>query len=275
MAPHSRTLAWKIPWTEEPGRLQSMGSLRVRHDWSTSHSCTGEGNGNPLQCSCLENPRDGEAWWAAVSGVAQSQTQLKRLSSGSNTSYWGLKLLVHFTSYSKHPLCPLWADLLSQHAPISNLRFSLFLIFIFIYWLHQVLVCWQSLFHLSLCRHIILQREIFPCYFSIVFLLLQFWEFLYLPSLHLLIHPFSPSHSVQTYICTRCTQNAVYLSIPFPVFSYQNFCFIYITGSYCKDFPAACFSHLMKSCRKSSKSAHWSIWSMNNHLFNCSPADRH
>ena len=46
-----------------------------------SLSCTGEGNGNPLQCSCLENPRDGGAWWAAVSGVAQSQTRLKRLGS--------------------------------------------------------------------------------------------------------------------------------------------------------------------------------------------------
>ena len=50
------------PWTEEPGRLQSMGSLRVRHDWPTSLSlsCIGEGNGNPLQYSCLENPRTGE-----------------------------------------------------------------------------------------------------------------------------------------------------------------------------------------------------------------------
>ena len=46
-------------------------------------SSIGEGNGNPLQCSCLENPRDGGAWWAAVSGVAQSQTRLKRLSSSS------------------------------------------------------------------------------------------------------------------------------------------------------------------------------------------------
>ena len=45
-----------------------------------SLSCTGEGNGNPLQCSCLENPRYGGVWWAAVSGVAQSRTQLKRLS---------------------------------------------------------------------------------------------------------------------------------------------------------------------------------------------------
>ena len=64
MAPHSSTLAWKIPWTEEPGRLQSMGSLRVdtteRLHFHFSLSCIGEGNGNPLQCSCLENPRDGE-----------------------------------------------------------------------------------------------------------------------------------------------------------------------------------------------------------------------
>ena len=83
MAPHSSTLAWKIPWMEEPGRLQSMGSLRVGHDWATSLSRVGEGNGNPLQCSCMENPRDGGAWWAAVYGVAQSRTRLKRLSSSS------------------------------------------------------------------------------------------------------------------------------------------------------------------------------------------------
>ena len=48
-----------------------------------SLSCIGEGNGNPLQCSCLENPRDGGAWWAAVYGVAQSRTRLKRFSSSS------------------------------------------------------------------------------------------------------------------------------------------------------------------------------------------------
>ena len=48
-----------------------------------SLSCIGEGNGNPLQCSCLENPRDGGAWWAAVYGVAQSRTRLKQLSSSS------------------------------------------------------------------------------------------------------------------------------------------------------------------------------------------------
>ena len=50
-----------------------------------SLSCIGEGNGNPLQCSCLENPRDGGAWWAAVYGVAESWTQLKQLS-GSNST---------------------------------------------------------------------------------------------------------------------------------------------------------------------------------------------
>ena len=133
MATHSSILAWRIPWTEEPGRLQSTGSQRVRHDWATSlhftsfflwlssipapHSstlawkihgrgslvgcspwgrwesdtterlhfhfslsCIGEENGIPLQCSCLENPRDSGAWWAAVYGVAQSLTRLKRLS---------------------------------------------------------------------------------------------------------------------------------------------------------------------------------------------------
>ena len=174
MAPHSSTLAWKIPWMEEPGGLQSMGSLGVGHDRATSLSlltfmhwrrkwqptpvflpresqglrslvsmglhrvghhgvtslslltfmhgrrkwqptpvflpgesqgqgslvgcspwgpyesettgrlhfyfslsCLGEGNGNPLQCSCLENPRDRGTWWAAVYGVMQSQTRLK------------------------------------------------------------------------------------------------------------------------------------------------------------------------------------------------------
>ena len=51
--------------------------------YSLSLSCIGEGNGNPLQCSCLENPRDGGAWWAAVYGVAQSWTRLTRLSSSS------------------------------------------------------------------------------------------------------------------------------------------------------------------------------------------------
>ena len=74
MAPDSSTFAWKIPWMEGPGRLQSMGSLGVRLHFHFSLSCIGEENGNPLQCSCLENSRDGGAWWAAVYGVAQSWT---------------------------------------------------------------------------------------------------------------------------------------------------------------------------------------------------------
>ena len=85
MAPHSSTLAWKIPWMEEPGGLQSMGLLESdttkQLNFHFSLSCIGEGNGNPLQCSCLENPRDRGAWWAAVYGVTQSWTRLKWLSS--------------------------------------------------------------------------------------------------------------------------------------------------------------------------------------------------
>ena len=161
MATHSSVLAWRIPGTGEPGGLPSMGSHRVRHDWSDlaaaaviphmlqcqnqdidnnttnwfysyfpsftgrrrwhptpvllpgkphgqrslvgcspwgckesdmteqlhfhfSLSCTGEGNGNPLQCSCLENPRDGGAWWAAICRIAQSRTRLTGLSSSSS-----------------------------------------------------------------------------------------------------------------------------------------------------------------------------------------------
>ena len=90
MAPHSSTLAWKIPWKEEPGRLQSRGSqsdMTERLHFHCPLSCIGEGNGNPLQCSCLENPRDRGAWWPAVYGVAQSRTRLKRLSSSSSSSY--------------------------------------------------------------------------------------------------------------------------------------------------------------------------------------------
>ena len=63
MAPHSSTLAWKTTWTEEPGRLQSL-------HFHFSLACIGERNGNPLQCFCLENPRDKGALWEAVYGVA-------------------------------------------------------------------------------------------------------------------------------------------------------------------------------------------------------------
>src|SRR5574337_772070 len=88
MATHSSTLAWKIPWTEEPvgcSPWRSEGSdVTERLHFHFSRSCIGEGNGTPLQYSCLENPRDGGAWWASIYGVAQSQTRLKRLSSSSS-----------------------------------------------------------------------------------------------------------------------------------------------------------------------------------------------
>ena len=90
MAPHSSTLTWKIPWMEEPGGMQSMAryvsDTTEQLHFHFSLSCIGEGNGNPLQCSCLENPRDGGAYWAAIYGVAQRRTRLKRLSSSSSSS---------------------------------------------------------------------------------------------------------------------------------------------------------------------------------------------
>ena len=155
MAPHSSTFAWKIPWTEEPGRLQSMGSLRVGHDWATSLSlftfihwrskwqptpvflpgesqgqgspvgcrlwgrtesdtnerlhfhfslsCIGERNGNLLQCSCLENPRDGGAWWAAVYGsnrVGHDWSDLAAAAAGS--SFREKTVIIHPNELSKN-----------------------------------------------------------------------------------------------------------------------------------------------------------------------------
>ena len=68
----------------------------VGHDWATSLSRIGEGNGNPRQCSCLENPRDGGTWWAAVYGVAQSRTWLKWLSSSS--IWWKMNNHVEYST---------------------------------------------------------------------------------------------------------------------------------------------------------------------------------
>ena len=81
-----RSLVGYSPW----GHKESDTTERLHFPFSLS--CIGKGNGNPLQCSCLENPRDGGAWWAAVYGVAQSWTRLKRLSSSSSVEsrkrYW-------------------------------------------------------------------------------------------------------------------------------------------------------------------------------------------
>ena len=98
---NSRDLFWRRQWHPTPvllpGKSHGRRSLVGHSPWGReeydtteqlhfhfSLSCIGEGHGNPLQCSCLENPRDGGAWWAAVYGIAQSWTQLMRLSSSSS-----------------------------------------------------------------------------------------------------------------------------------------------------------------------------------------------
>ena len=88
LATHSSTLAWKTHGRRRLVGCSPWGSEELdtteRLHFHFSLSGIGEGNGNPLQCSCLENPRDGGAWWAAIYGVAQSQTRLKQLSSSSS-----------------------------------------------------------------------------------------------------------------------------------------------------------------------------------------------
>ena len=96
-------ISWRRQWHPTPvllpGKSRGQKSLVGCSPWGRSEldtterlhfhfslSCIGEGNGNPLQCSCLENPRDGGAWWAAVYGVTQSRTWLKRLSRSSSSS---------------------------------------------------------------------------------------------------------------------------------------------------------------------------------------------
>ena len=82
MTTHSSTLAWKIPWMEEPGRLHTVHGVAKSRTRLTDFPFFlsivpfGEGNGNPLQCSCLENPVDRGAWWAVVYEVAKSWTRL-------------------------------------------------------------------------------------------------------------------------------------------------------------------------------------------------------
>ena len=99
MAPHSSTLAWRVPWTEEPGGLQSMGSWRFGHDWASSLSLfTFMHWGRKWQPTPVFLPGESRgrgSLWAAVYGVSQSQTQLKRLSSSS-----GFKFIIILNTYS-------------------------------------------------------------------------------------------------------------------------------------------------------------------------------
>ena len=88
-----RSLVGCSPW----GHEESDTTERLHFHFSLS--CIGEGNGNPLQCSCLENPRDGGAWWAAICGIAQSQTGLKQLSLGYTMLHWGACILLDHVQY--------------------------------------------------------------------------------------------------------------------------------------------------------------------------------
>ena len=104
-----------------------MGSLEwdmtERLHFRFSLSCIGEGNGNPLQCSCLENPRDGEAWWAAVYGVTQSRTRLKGLSSSSSSSSWGTSSAIQMEGRDSLPS----SDASQGLSSLSGTFFPLFL----------------------------------------------------------------------------------------------------------------------------------------------------
>ena len=100
-----------------------------------SLSCIGEGNSNPLQCSCLENPRSGEAWWAAVYGATQSRTQLKQLSSSSSSSIYDTCLHTKYiaTVYYYQPLYiitdhpqPIFKVLTSTQSSENHLYFFFF-----------------------------------------------------------------------------------------------------------------------------------------------------
>ena len=101
--PNVRRRQWQPTLVLLPGKPHGWRNLVGCSPWGWEESdttewlhfhfslwCIGEGNGNPLQCSCLENPRDDGAWWAAVYGVAQSWTQLKWLSSSSSSKGVGL-----------------------------------------------------------------------------------------------------------------------------------------------------------------------------------------
>ena len=108
MATHSSVLAWRIPGMAEPSGLLSVGTeldTTERLHFCFSLSYIGEENGNPLQCSCLEDPKDRGAWWAAVCGVAQSQTRLKRLSSSSSLSAYILYAYIYVDRHMCTCMC--------------------------------------------------------------------------------------------------------------------------------------------------------------------------
>ena len=121
-----RSLVGCSPW----GLKELDTTARLHFHFSLS--CIGEGNGNPLQCSCLENPRDGGVWWAAVYGVAQSQTWLKRLSSSSSSSIYLLNIRLRWNDFTR--LQKAVVDQTGSRTPNSD--HDLFLVQV---WLFQVL----------------------------------------------------------------------------------------------------------------------------------------
>ena len=102
-----RAVSWAWNSVLQISQLLSLNTFEYGHDWATSLSCIGEGNGTPLQCSCLESPRVGEAWWAAISGVVQSRTRLKWLSSSSSSSSSRIDSTCHRATKPTHHKC--WA----------------------------------------------------------------------------------------------------------------------------------------------------------------------
>ena len=140
MATYSSALAWRIPRTAGPRGLPSMGSHRVGHNWSDLAAAVlnfEEGNGTPLQYSCLKNPVDGGAWWAAVHGVAKSQTRLsdftftfhfhalgKEVGTHSNVLAWRIPGTVEpdgLPCMGSHRVRHDWSDLAAAAAPVLNL----------------------------------------------------------------------------------------------------------------------------------------------------------
>ena len=117
MATHSSILAWRIPWMGCRLWGHEESDMTEQLHFHFSLSCTGEGNGNPLQYSCLENPRDGGAWWAAVYGVAQSRTRLTWLSSSSSRMYCQLlKFCTNFLTSSYLILSPMLCQKRKRYA---------------------------------------------------------------------------------------------------------------------------------------------------------------
>ena len=127
MAPHSSTPAWKIPWMEEPGRLQSMGSLRVGHDWATSLSfftfMHWRRKWQPTAVFLPGESQERGAWWVAVFGVTQNQTWLKWLSSSSK----GWVQMTRHTIFLEEHVSSYFCNMCSvrEHGLFSHLHFCM------------------------------------------------------------------------------------------------------------------------------------------------------